>query len=620
MKKTDARKEEIPYPCIRLFDIIHSMLRIGHGESKPEERERDMTKKFHVRAWVTALALMIAVPVYAAAPTGPTSIGSTSHSTSVSSTNNKVTVTWTAAADTDTDLDGYMTLWDNTINTVPVTKTLSSTATSTTSSALSDGSWYFHIRAVDAAYNLGTTYHLGPFVIDTKPDITSISPTSAGNGSTTAVTIYGTDFMTGASAKVGNTELTNETVVSTTEITATVPAGIAVGTYDVTVTNTNTKSGTLTNGYSVTSDNSAPVVDAGANQTVNVDSTVNCTVNQNTGSYPNTGSVTDADGDTLTYTWSVTANPNGANTTINSSTTQTATFVPDVGGSYTIKLAVSDGTVTVNDTFTLTVNSSGNTTPIANAGTDQTLSFVNANADGVTLDGSASSDANSDTLTYAWTIAAVPSTSAVAALTNGTTVSPSFTPDVTGTYRFTLVVNDGTVDSASDSVTITIVDAVPITLAEGWNLISLPLEPSNTAIDVVTAGIADSCVSIWAFDPSTYWTSYFPGGSGNSLTTMESGKGYWVNMSSAATLNVGGSAPTAAISLADGWNLVGFGGADSTAVDTSLSGVTYVSVWAFDPSTYWSSNFSGGSSNSLSTLSTTLGYWIDVTGTATWNQ
>jgi hypothetical protein len=74
-------------------------------------------------------------------------------------------------------------------------------------------------------------------------------------------------------------------------------------------------------------------------------------------------------------------------------------------------------------------------------------------------------------------------------------------------------------------------DAAKIVLKEKWNLISLPLVPFDTDIDVLleslsAAGLAD-LVSIWSYDTaSTDWTMY----SGGGLTEMVDGKSYWVYM------------------------------------------------------------------------------------------
>ena len=92
----------------------------------------------------------------------------------------------------------------------------------------------------------------------------------------------------------------------------------------------------------------------------------------------------------------------------------------------------------------------GNSAPTANAGADQN---VIAGAT-VTLDGSGSSDANGDLLTYSWYYTSKPIGSTVS-LSNPTTVNPTFTPDVAGSYVLNLVVNDGRLSSAVATVTVT---------------------------------------------------------------------------------------------------------------------------------------------------------------------
>ncbi len=91
--------------------------------------------------------------------------------------------------------------------------------------------------------------------------------------------------------------------------------------------------------------------------------------------------------------------------------------------------------------------------PIANAGTSQ---MVQSGAL-VTLDGSASSDANGDDLTYKWT---APNG---IVLSDATAVQPTFTaPSVTIAtyYTFTLVVNDGKVDSEPATVVVTVSSSI----------------------------------------------------------------------------------------------------------------------------------------------------------------
>lgn len=88
--------------------------------------------------------------------------------------------------------------------------------------------------------------------------------------------------------------------------------------------------------------------------------------------------------------------------------------------------------------------------PVANAGTKQNTKASST----VTLDGSASSDVNSDTLTYSWSIEEKP-TGSTASLSDASLVNPSFTADIVGDYVFQLTVNDGTLQSVADSVVVT---------------------------------------------------------------------------------------------------------------------------------------------------------------------
>jgi len=99
-----------------------------------------------------------------------------------------------------------------------------------------------------------------------------------------------------------------------------------------------------------------------------------------------------------------------------------------------------------NHENTITANS----TPIANANIDQNVNTPTV----VTLNGSTSSDADSDTLTFLWSVISVP-TDSTATLSNSTIVNPTFTADLDGEYVFSLVVNDGTINSVADTVTIT---------------------------------------------------------------------------------------------------------------------------------------------------------------------
>lgn len=98
-----------------------------------------------------------------------------------------------------------------------------------------------------------------------------------------------------------------------------------------------------------------------------------------------------------------------------------------------------------------------NTSPIADAGVNQST----ATNKPVTLDASKSSDTDQDSLTYKWSISTKPDTSNPTLL-DSTTLNPVFTPDIDGTYSISLIVNDGTIDSNVDSITIIATNSIPL--------------------------------------------------------------------------------------------------------------------------------------------------------------
>jgi len=90
-----------------------------------------------------------------------------------------------------------------------------------------------------------------------------------------------------------------------------------------------------------------------------------------------------------------------------------------------------------------------NTAPVAEAGSDE---FVIVDSL-VTLDGSGSSDADDDSLMYTWVLLSQPENS-TATLSDESSSAPTFTPDLSGDYEFTLLVDDGTDSSNTDTLVI----------------------------------------------------------------------------------------------------------------------------------------------------------------------
>jgi hypothetical protein len=229
---------------------------------------------------------------------------------------------------------------------------------------------------------------------------------------------------------------------------------------------------------SVTNINHPPVADAGVDQTVSEGSPV--TLN-GVGSY-------DIDGDVLTYTWSQTS---GTSVILSDPQSPTPTFTaPTVGMGGTLLtfvLTVSDGVYSSTDTVNTSVQNI-NHPPIANAGSDQTKDEGSL----VTLDGTASSDPDSDPITYSWVQVSGPPVN----LSNPNSPTPNFTAPPVGmggeTLVFQLIVNDGLADSGPDEVTVTVLnvnDPPACGLAQA-NPSSL-WPPNHKMISVGIVGVAD---------------------------------------------------------------------------------------------------------------------------------
>ena len=245
----------------------------------------------------------------------------------------------------------------------------------------------------------------------------------------------------------------------------------------------------------VITENSKPVADAGLDQTAHVGDTVTLDGSKSS----------DVDGNLLTHKWSLTIVPAGSGAQLSDPAAVKPQFSIDKPGTYVAQLIVNDGQLD-SDPDTVTVITE-NSKPVADAGPAQTVHV----GDTVSLDGSGSSDVDGDPLTFKWSLTAVPTGSA-AALSDPAAEKPSFFVDKPGTYVAQLIVNDGAVDSAAATVTISTINSKPVGEAG----------PDQTVYLHETVTLDGSGSSDADFDPLTYLWSFTtrPAGSSAALSSI----------------------------------------------------------------------------------------------------
>lgn len=228
--------------------------------------------------------------------------------------------------------------------------------------------------------------------------------------------------------------------------------------------------------------NAAPVANAGSNQNVTIGATV---------TLDGTAS-SDANNDSLTYKWTLQSKPSNSSATLSSLTSAKPTFKADLAGTYVATLVVSDGKANSDVAVVSVLASVANSLPVAKAGANQNVVVGTS----VTLDGTASTDANGDSLTYKWSLLYKP-TGSLASLASASSSKPTFTADAVGTFVVSLIVNDGQADSATVSSTTVIAEALnaaPVANAG----------PSQTVLIAATVTLTGAASSDANADKLTY--------------------------------------------------------------------------------------------------------------------
>ena len=210
-----------------------------------------------------------------------------------------------------------------------------------------------------------------------------------------------------------------------------------------------------------------------------------------------------------------------------------------------------------------------------------------------------------------------------------------------GTYSWT--VPNLTSSSNSSLVNITAVDlagnsgsdqsnatfnitSTSIELYKDWNLIStmLYIPPGNRTPATLLASVLDNVDIVWGdYNPANgTWKTYVPTAPTNDLNETRDGKGYWINMTAADTLNLGAlgselpAPPNAPPSYAvvEGWNLIGFKSTTPKLASNYLAAIDgkYTLIYGYNAAD--DIYFTVGSNDNLQPGH---GYWIAITESGT---
>ncbi len=250
---------------------------------------------------------------------------------------------------------------------------------------------------------------------------------------------------------------------------------LEAGIHAITLTVTDERIDSATDEVVVTVLNRSPVADAGPDRTANHVQTVTLA-----------GSGSDPEGGALNYAWTL----NGAQI----ATTASATVGPFEVGVHTLTLTVTDDKgATATDSMVVTVT---NGAPLASAGPDQTVNHAQT----VVLDATGSSDPEGGILTYVWTLSGVQI---------ATGPGPVVGPFAVGIYTIALTVTDDHGATATDSMTLTVINEAPVANAGPDQTVGVKGKSTTVTLDGTASGDPEGgpLTYLWTKDGQTVGTA-----------------------------------------------------------------------------------------------------------------
>jgi len=150
---------------------------------------------------------------------------------------------------------------------------------------------------------------------------------------------------------------------------------------------------------------------------------------------------------------------------------------------------------------------------------------------------------------------------------------------------------------------------VNIPLAQGWNMLSLPISPSSATVGDVFSGIPHGK----AFSVSSEWQEM------NDNSVIDPSLGFWIYINSPGTLQVSGTPISGQMfNIRQGWNLISYPSTQPGNVNVLFNDVNtdINSIMMFDNG--WKSYVFGRPVNTLTQIDPGQGVWVNVRSDQTW--
>lgn len=163
----------------------------------------------------------------------------------------------------------------------------------------------------------------------------------------------------------------------------------------------------------------------------------------------------------------------------------------------------------------------------------------------------------------------------------------------------------------------------PSVESNGWQLISIPIDPTDDSVGSVLNSIEGSYDKVMYYDSvKGKWKTYVYGRADhfNSLKQVNQTMSFWIHLTGNDTLKVTGVQPSSTtIPLSPGWNMVGYMGDDNISADSSLP-VEVTKMGVFDETEEYNVYYT--TELSSVTLRGQRGYWVynDADHTVDWAQ